>query len=73
MDCERVEPGLIVSDWELTTGERRLIEAGARVQLAIFMEPIPPVVLTVVPPFCTNCKEEMELGEEAIYACPWCG
>lgn len=45
--CHRVEPGLILSVWELTDEERAKIANGGNVCLWIHTEPIPPVALSV--------------------------
>lgn len=48
LPCRRVERGLILSEWDLTKAERLALARGARIELAIYTEPIPPVSLTVV-------------------------
>jgi hypothetical protein len=48
LHCYRVRPGLVLSEWELTDEEREAIAAGARIELGIYNEPIPPVHLHVV-------------------------
>lgn len=54
--CGRVEPGLIVSVWQLDDEERKLIAAGGNVVLWIYAEPIPPVALEV--------RDEKEFTEQ---------
>lgn len=48
LPCYRVRPGFILSEWELTKAERIAIARGARIELGIHTEPIPPVSLHVV-------------------------
>jgi hypothetical protein len=48
LPCHRARPGLILSEWDLTKAERLAIMRGARVELGIHTEPIPPVQLSVV-------------------------
>lgn len=52
LHCERIQSGLISSDWVLTDEERMMVAAGGVVQLRIYSEPIPPVSLSVSLPFC---------------------
>ena len=46
--CHRVEPGVIMSVWELSQEEReKLIYGDGKICLFIWSEPIPPVSLEV--------------------------
>lgn len=47
LPCQRVQPGMILSVWELTHEERIAIAEGADIELVILTEPIPPVSLAV--------------------------
>lgn len=46
--CHRHEPGVILSVWEPTDDERRVLINGGRVVLTVMTEPIPPVALYVL-------------------------
>lgn len=48
LSCYRSEPGFIISEWDLTIAERLAIMRGAKIELGIHTEPIPPVSLAVV-------------------------
>lgn len=48
LSCYRPKPGLILSEWDLTIAERLALMRGARVELGISTEPIPPVSLAIV-------------------------
>lgn len=62
--------GEIRSDWELNDAERALLAGGGRVALTIIGALVPPVILSVVRPFCRECKAEMEWDESTqAYAC----
>ena len=45
---QRERPGLIRTVWDLTDAEREIIAAGGRIELAMYSEPIPPILLSVV-------------------------
>lgn len=62
--------GEIRSDWELTDAERILLVGGGRVALTIIGALVPPVILSIVRPFCRECKAEMDWNQEQQkYAC----
>ena len=46
LHCERRE-GMVLSVWQFTAEERRLIAGGANVELTVLFEPIPPMALTL--------------------------
>lgn len=48
LSCYRPKPGLILSEWDLTIAERLAVMRGARIELGISTEPIPPVSLAIV-------------------------
>jgi hypothetical protein len=58
--CERIQPGEIRVVYEFTDEERAQIVAGARVELAMFAEPIPPISMVVLPP--GRCEPISEHG-----------
>jgi hypothetical protein len=49
MHCQRLKPGSILSVWDFTDEERKLIAEGYNVELVIYTEPIPPVSMAVTP------------------------
>lgn len=52
---------LVASAWELSEEERKMVAAGANVELAVWMIPPPPVSLVVRGPACDEC------GREAVW------
>jgi hypothetical protein len=62
LECTRLSPGLILTQWRLDADEIAYVMSGADVVLEIFGEPIPPVRLGVTEPFCPECIVRMELG-----------
>jgi hypothetical protein len=61
LECTRVKPGHIRSEWRLSEDEISWLAAGGNVQLEILNEPIPPIALNVVEPYCPECMVAMEL------------
>lgn len=47
LPCQRLEPGRVLSVWELDPAERLAIAEGADIELTVLGEPIPPVALAV--------------------------
>lgn len=47
LHCERLEPGRILSVWELTPEERAAVASGSNISLVVSTEPHPPVMLLV--------------------------
>jgi hypothetical protein len=61
LECTRVEPGHIRSQWRLTADEIAFVASGGEIELDIYTEPIPPVSLNVTEPACPECMVEMAL------------
>lgn len=47
LPCQRLEPGVILSVWELEPAERLAIAEGADVELVVLGEPLAPVSLAI--------------------------
>ena len=62
--------GLILSDWELGPEERIMLAGGGRVRLTIVGALVPPVIISVVRPFCRECRAEMGWNDDdQAYVC----
>jgi hypothetical protein len=61
LECVRLRPGLIRTQWRVSADELAWLAGGADIFLEIFGEPIPPVSVGVTEPFCPECMKEMRL------------
>lgn len=61
LECTRVRPGHIRTEWRLSADELVYVMAGANVVLEIVGEPIPPLSLNVTEPYCPECMVTMAL------------
>lgn len=71
--AQQTAGGEVHSVWELTDPERLMLAGGGRVRLTIFGALVPPVILTVVRPYCRECSTELSWSDELqAYQCPTC-
>lgn len=85
LECTRVAPGHIRTQWRLNAEEIAFVLAGGDIVLEILTEPIPPVALNLTEPFCPECivemtmerrgaeeRDDVKLPEHWQFRCPTC-
>lgn len=61
------------STWTLDARQRALVAAGANMRMSVWQHPIPPLALSIEPPFCDSCGVlTVFVWSEGKFACPSC-
>lgn len=80
LPCQRTVGGEVYSVWELSDTERIMIANGAQIRLGIFVEPIPPVSMSIVNEpeapddddlRCERC-DGLYVKYRGLVECGWC-
>lgn len=66
LPCRREEPGLIVSHWRPNEEELARLNAGGVIELNVWAEPIPPLLVTAA-------SDDDTLAPRRDSECPHCG